>query len=127
MPMRYLRLFFVLMFGFISVSCVAAGAAAVGAAAASEDEGMQQIKYHVNTASPPDSVARAMMKKRVVEGMSKEEVRLVMDAKRGYEAEPETRKEVDGGIQWRYWGMALYTVTFEEDTVVDYDPPTVGK
>jgi hypothetical protein len=122
-----LGFFFALLFGLVSVGCVAAGAAAVGAAAASEDEDMQQIKYHINTASPPDSVARAMMNKRIVEGMSKEEVRLVMNAKRGYEAEPEARKEVDGGRQWRYWGTALYTVTFEGDKVVDYDPPTVGE
>ena len=98
--MRFLNLGLLLVSAVFSAGCLALAAGAAGGAAAS---GGNDIEYYIKTEGPPQEIAQAMRDERIIEEMNRAEVRLVMDQKIGYSAEPDRKTSSDiGEEKWLY-------------------------
>jgi hypothetical protein len=106
--------------------CVAAGAAAggaAGAAAASSDEDREDLEYWLKTNDHTTRIGDAMRKEKIVEGMSKTHVKLVMGSKDRYESLPTSIDTTEQGrTQWTYVPnldtYSTYEITFDMDQLV---------
>lgn len=103
--------------------CVAAGAAAggaAGAAAASGDEDRKDLEYWLKTNDHTTRIGTATRKEKIIEGMSKTHVKLVMDVKGRYDALPDsTDTTEEERTQWTYVPnldqYSTYKITFNSE------------
>jgi hypothetical protein len=103
--------------------CIAAGAAAggaAGAAAASGDEDRKDLEYWLKTNDHTTRIGTAMRKEKIIEGMSKTHVKLVMDVKGRYDALPDSIGTTEEGrTQWTYIPnldqYSTYKITFNSE------------
>jgi len=122
--MQYLRLFAVLVFGCVAAGCVAAGAAAGGAAGAqmAQDEDREDLEYWLKTNDTTTRIGQAMKEERLAEGMKPTHVKLVMGAKRRFDALPTTRDTSGAGMVWTYEPnlsrLEGYRIAFGPDRLV---------
>ena len=106
--------------------CVAAGAAAggaAGAAAASGDDDREDLEYWLKTNDHTTRIGDAMRREKIIEGMSKTHVKLVMGSKGRYDTLPNSIDSTgQERTQWTYVPnldtYPTYKIAFSSDELV---------
>lgn len=103
--------------------CLAVAAGAAAGSAASDGD---HVEYYLKTNEVSDTTRQCMNELRVCTGMTKEQVRLVMDEQIKYKDTPTITTTGEDRARWKYKPTRVHlqvlVVSFRENTVVSHSP-----